>query len=254
MKTEYPFIYICSLLRSGSTLLQEMLTVKNECYILHEPGIQRLGFTNQDLIFPHLNEWGLDTSNLVDVKVNDIFEQILSVTKQVGVKEIRNGGWENFDKMFDDIRYVLIGRNPRDIYISCAKQLQRSDHWTPRVHPFNPAGLYAEVLPEILIQKEIVKNKPLFITVKYEELCTDTENIFKDLKWFIGADKDREMGVIGDFHNRLKRGKYENDVHESKTTNKMANRYKEETDEKLLEESETFYRLMEEYNEIWGYE
>jgi hypothetical protein len=173
------------------------------------------------------------------------------VTKQVGVKEIRNGPWEFYNNIFKNyIKYVLIGRHPKDIYISCHYQLKRSDHWTPRIKPFNPAGLYGELSYDIEAMFCMSEKKDSF-KVKYEELC-DNEGILENIKEFVKSPI-KKNGSVGAFHTRLKRGDYENSVHDFKITKKAVYRYKFEQDKKLLKDAEAFYTLMSDYNNFWGY-
>lgn len=44
-----PFIYIAAFVRSGSTLLQEMLTYLPYSYIFHEPSFHRKKIQNKSL-------------------------------------------------------------------------------------------------------------------------------------------------------------------------------------------------------------
>lgn len=248
----YPFIYICSLLRSGSTLLQELLIEKDNSYILHEPMLGFNVFHNRELIAKDLEEWGLSPELILEEdNISKIFQNISLISKQVGVKEIRNAYWDFYKQIFgDNICYVLIGRHPMDIYISCHYQMNRSNHWTPSMPPFNPAGLYGEVSFDIQAQIDMVKQGKC-VKVKYEDLCNN-KSTFENIKKYVNSPIN-EMGNVGELHEKLPRGDYENSIHKFKVTSKSVYRYKFEQDKKLLENAKAFYNLMSDYNEFWGY-
>ena len=50
-----------------------------------------------------------------------LLPKLLKVVSQIGVKEIRHAGWENYIRQFPDLKVVMSGRNPRDIYLSLTR-------------------------------------------------------------------------------------------------------------------------------------
>ena len=114
IKTEYPFVYIGSLMRTGSTVMQECLTKVPFSFIFCEPKFGQKIFK-------------IDPKFLTDLPFNVRlylpngpvrYGSEKGKIAQVGVKEIKNNGWRDYLKYFSDVRFVLTGRNPRDIYLS----------------------------------------------------------------------------------------------------------------------------------------
>lgn len=253
MKTSHPFIYICSVLRTGSTLVQELLTHAPESLIFHEPRFAVKAFQNQEVSGEMLvKEYGFTKPEMSYSSISRFLYEITRKIPQVGVKEIRNANWLMYLNLFDDIRFVLTGRNPRDIYISCFKQLQRSDHWKPAYPPLSPLGLFREVIPEIEAQNGILGMGLDIFKVRYEDLVGETDAVASDLLRFCGSPLEH-AGIPGDFHQRIERGRYEIEKHGHAVTDSSVGLYSKERDVRLLKDAEDFYRLMWEYNKVWGY-
>ena len=135
-----PFIYICSLMRTGSTFLQEALTDPPHSLILSEPR-----FNGSVFRFNKEMKQQIRAAGLVVPKNNNeraALEELNNSVGQVCVKEIRNRGWKGYLNSFkDNIRVILIGRDPRDIYISAYGVKQRGNSWKPK-HGLTPNGIY----------------------------------------------------------------------------------------------------------------
>lgn len=245
MRTKYPFIYICSTVRTGSTLLGELLTEENKAYIFHEPWFTRGRFLNYQYAFETLSRWGVDTEKLMgmDSTVDILF--YLSDLFQLGVKEVRNIRWELYESVFDDIRWLIIVRDPRDVYIS------RYYYNIRRKYPFrSPSDFFEECLPDIKRQIDVA-DKPNSMVVKYEDLCINSDAIL-DVRKFVESPVESE-GFVGEFHQLIPRGYYELSVHSNSVTDKVVNRHKMETNTELLGLADEYYLLMKDYNEKWGY-
>ena len=253
MKTERPFIYIAGLQRTCSTLLQELLTEKGKCFFFHEPWFGTGLFENHKTSIKMLDEWGLSGEVLLDPNVSlpIMFLRLSKVIPQIGIKEIRHQGWEMYLNLFDDIRWIVLVREPRDIYVSSHYFLQRTDVWKPRFPPFSPKGLFQELQPDIERQVEIYRTQPHSIRIRYEDFAVDQENIW-NARRFAGSEV-ATADSVGSFHKRIGRGNYETELHGGVITGKQINRWERETDIELISNFNEFYELMKDYREYWNY-
>ncbi|MFH1482489.1 MAG: sulfotransferase domain-containing protein [Patescibacteria group bacterium] len=248
---KYPFIYISSLLRTGSTLLQEMLTKCPYSFIFHEPQFGLNKYKNPEVNNQGLKSYKINLSKLIkNCNLKSLFETFKDSNIQIGVKEIRNSGWKNYNTYFSDIKYILTGRDPHDIYISAYNVLQRSKSWKPSFLPFCPEGLYKELESDIERQFEIFKTKDC-IKVKYEDLCSNPE-CFNKIKIFVKSPIS-DIGDIGAFHSKVPRGKYEINTHHNSLTTKVINRWEHEKSPELIQQANHFFKLMVDYNSFWNY-
>lgn len=247
---DYPFIYICSLMRTGSTILQETLTDTPYSLILSEPRFNAINFVLNDGNTQQLVRAGIKSPNTSNVK--HFFEDMGRDIYQVGVKEIRNKGWKGYLNAFEgNIKVLLTARDPRDIYISAAGVLQRNNSWTP-VFGFTPKGIYNEVIGEFKIQRELY-NFGLSIKIKYEDLCVNFNNEYARIKEFVNSPIP-DVGEVGEFHRNISAGLHETLTHAGQVTTKRTEIWKRESNIKLLNEANIFFKLMSDYNDFWGYE
>jgi len=244
-----PFIYIAAFVRSGSTLLEEMLTQLPYSYIFHEPrfyGIVR----NRQVFINDLSGY-LNTGQLKRLKLRNLTRFFKSTSiSQIGVKEVRNEGWKYYCRTFPDTKFLLTGRDPRDVYLSLHYYHLRSNAWTPKF-PFSPMGVFKEFHKEHIIQCHLAKHYNC-MKVKYEDLCTNPD-VFQKVKTFVKSSIPN-VGEIGAFHKQIKRGVYEIQLHQSNLTGRVVDRWKQEKNQKLVEQAYTFAVIMKDYCEFWGYE
>ena len=252
MKTNKPFIYIAGLMRTGSTLIQELLTEKGKCFFFHEPWFGTGLFENYETSVKMLNEWGLNGERLLNAPLPIAFLQLSKAIPQIGIKEIRHQGWEMYLNLFDDIRWVVLAREPRDIYVSAHYFLKRTNVWVPRFPPFSPKGLFQELQPDIERQIEICETQPNVMKVKYEELVKEHEGVISRIRAFTGSVVGSEQKV-GSFHQRLGRGDYEIQLHNGTISGKQVGRWNRETDLELINDFNEFYELMKDYRKYWDY-
>lgn len=127
----HPFIYIASLPRTGSTLVSEILTRLPYSFILHEPHLGKNYFAFQDNDQAKLRPYNVDLAQFSkyrlpvaflfrrlrvlgyrpDYMVRAFKEKLLSqLTKiiQIGVKEIKHAGWQNYVQHFPDMKVILM--------------------------------------------------------------------------------------------------------------------------------------------------
>ena len=71
----------------------------------------------------------------------DILQNYAIFARQIGVKEIKHEGWQNYIRHFLSMRVVMLGRDPRDVKISYFKKWQRKNiFWQG---PFDPESVAA---------------------------------------------------------------------------------------------------------------
>ena len=242
-----PFVYICSVMRTGSTLCQEALTQKPKALIFSEPRFDGKVFRLNLGLEIELNRFGIPI--FTSRSLESMIEYMSKYVEQVGVKEIRNWGWEKYITV-PDIRIVLTGRDPRDIYLSAYGVINRNDSWHPRFG-FYPEGIFKEVYPDFLVQKKLAEKFDVF-KIRYEDFCTNFNSVYPELKKFVDSPIDG-VGDIGEFHKRIEAGVHEWTTHQGKVTPKSCFKWKNETNKDILREAVEFYDLMKEYNEFWGY-
>lgn len=254
-----PFVAIMSTMRTGSTLLQEMLTSLPQSFIFHEPLWGRGIFQNPHLAIDALQPYGIDIEQLLDVEAQGnlhIFLQKLSeYIIQLGVKEIRLAGWETYAASVIDPRFILTVRDPRDVYISCWKLQQRESNCGPRVRPMTPQSLFDELKPDYDRQMEIDASRHDSMWIKYEDLCRDPQETFEQVATFVDSPLS-EIGKVGAFHKMLQRGRYESDLHGNNITSKsvsIINSMNPIAYSKIIGEAVEFAVLTQTYWEKWGY-
>ena len=251
----YPFIYIASLMRTGSTVVQEALTERPYSYIFHEPQLCRNQFAIKDKYLKEVKDFNIrkllrppTTENFAKNVVPKMKRKI----KQIGVKEIENRGWKNYVKYFPDLKIILTGRDPRDIYISVhywfAKK--KTNKWkNGRV--LTPKVLFEGLNKDFQMQKEMHKEYGA-IKIKYEDLCLHPEETLKIMKEFVNSPIPN-VGKIGSFLSNNPKRLWEYELHKEEITNSRVNRWRRETDKQLVKRANKFFGLMNEYREFWNY-
>lgn len=252
---KHPIIYIAGLMRTGTTLLQELLSKDPYSYIFHEPWFGSNRFLNQEYI-------PLKILNKLSDRNDWTFPEILrrlDRTMQVGVKEIRHMGWDKYIDLFGvNMRFILTGRDPRDIYISCYDRLNRDNAWKPLYLPFTPANMVRELEPDWRRMEAMMGAADNWIKLKYEDFCVDPGPHLGHVMDFIDSPIPRDApGDIGAFLGKIPREKPEVEKHQGKVTAKAVNRWKKMQPDQLWEDAHKFAKFMEEtlqYCSTWGYE
>jgi hypothetical protein len=167
---------------------------------------------------------------------------------QVGIKEVKHEGWKHVVRHFPNLKMVMIGRDPRDIYISAYRKWQLGTmRWRG---PFTPGSLADDLNAQFDLQMDM-RACVDHMMVRYDEFCLDP-HVLRYVLSFVNSPID-EMGQIGRFlgshHNRF----HEHLLHGNEISNRRVNRWQKEKDEKLLSEAHEFATRMSAYNTTWGY-
>lgn len=254
---DYPFVYVASLMRTGSTLIQELLTEVPYSFIFHEPQLCRNKFNIKEIFLTDIKKYGIDISSMMKARGLSFFaEYVVPLLEkhilQIGVKEIENGSWERYLEYFPNTKIILVGRDPRDIYISIYYwfKRKRTNLWKDG-RKLSPQVLLEGLAKDFNRQKEMFKTGKAF-KLKYEDLC-ENPNTISEVKKFIKSPLPG-IGNIGGFLSNNPKRMNEYDVHGNKMTLKRIERWKEESDKELLEDVFRFFNLMSEYCNFWRYE
>lgn len=267
-----PFVYIAALRRSGSTMLAEALTSFPTAFIFREPLLSRYQMSVADDDIDRLTGLGVDLGgffarhqppaspivrsalrvvrrpSLVRAFSQELVPELSRHVRQIGVKEIFNAGWEAYVECFENIRIVLTGRDPRDIYISLheRKALGRGV-WQGELTPKAVAkSLLGEFNEQLRMQDHARSH-----WAKYEDLCTNPTAI-DEVKAFVQSPI-RGIGQVGAFNANDPIRKDEASLHGNSISNKRVNRWQRETNDEVREAADATFSMMAEYNDRWGY-
>ena len=254
------FIYIASLRRTGSTVLSEALTHIPFSFIFREPKLGKKKFSikaNDFKIFKQLNVdlaafkercLKLKDRNFIKEFKKDIYQQLKNVVEQIGVKEIRHEGWQDYLHYFPDMKVILTGRDPRDIYISLHNRIKnKKGNW---IGEFSPTSVAEDLNRQFQFQLEMYKNTDCY-KITYETLCRYPKKI-EEIKAFVGSSIPK-IGCIGGFNSTNPNRVDEFILHGRGITDKRVNRWENEVNSKLREEALECSLRMKEYKEFWEY-
>ena len=271
MGKQLPFIYICSLPRTGSTMLSEALMQLPYAYILHEPHFGKNAFAvhrpDADALLP----LGIDLERFArfrrpvafglrrlrwmgypqDYMMRELKERLLPQFRsrgiQFGVKEIKHMGWQNYVRHFPEMKVIVLGRDPRDFYLSYYRLWQKGViGWRG---PFNPETAAIFLKREFAFQVEIQKATDA-MRLSYERLCTVPEAL-EEAKVFV--ESQVSDGEIGSIVAAQPARRDEHLKHGGRITTLSVQKWTREQDERLLEQALQFFDLVPEYAEYWGY-
>lgn len=218
-------VLIFGLMRTGTTLLQELLTIPPYSFIFHEPWFHRHRFLNADLSKKILREkFDVELHSLMypwKEPIHYLYDASRQV-HQVGVKEIRLFGWQRYEKFFNkqglSVKIILLLRNPCHVYLSCANRHRLSTAWVPHYQPFGPNNLAKELAPDLTAHAQLLE-KDNVLPIAYENLCANFEITMQRIKVFIDSPAPYDLlGKPGDFHKLIPRGTYEVDKHKGCVT------------------------------------
>lgn len=256
-------IALFGIMRSGTTLLADLLTSKDTSLILIEPILMntRIEATGAELfefekIMKQLNHFGFDVSTMsywdkskfptfVQFFYSNIYP-LLSRLKLWGVKMIDFDDWEGFLTAFQPQKLILTVRDIRDIVISAfdlAIRLNQKfgvvvdEAWIERKTLFScKAIMHMAGIPHLL--------------VRYEDLCSNPD-LHLEIAQYAGINN--LSNNRSSFENISHRS-YELKKHKSSFSTISINRYRSEPPGHVLELANRIWRLYPEYSARFGYE
>jgi len=269
---KYPFIYISALTRTGSTVLSEMLTQVPYAFIFREPHIGKNYFAVERYDIKVFKSCGIDLERFIKYRLPiafflrrlrvfgyrqdymvQTFQQYLlprlyQHIMQIGVKEISHQGWGNYVRHFPEMKVIMMGRDPRDIFLSSYKRLEIKG--VNSENNLSPDKLSAKLNEQFEMQLELRDNTDCLV-VRYEDICLD-QSIFEIIKKFVDSPIP-SIGQIGQFNIHHPIRIYEYQLHGDKLSSKSVQRWKREPDLELVEEAHQVFESMPEYTNFWGY-
>lgn len=269
-----PFIYIAALRRSGSNLLCEALTLPPHSYILREPGFARGKFAVKPNDAEYFGQQGIDLREFrarminamsslrrsrekrqagADLFIDELLPRLQGVSGQIGIKEIAHRNWSRYVERLPGsgpgsgphpggVRIILLGRDPRDIYLSLMqKSRERRVNWRG---PLTPQSIAESLLRQFEFQRQM-SDQAECLAVRYEDFCGDP-GVLDRIKEFVGSDLPG-VGMIGGLnrHNAA--------VHAGVIATTSVRRWTREPDRSLRTQALRVHELLAEYNRFWDY-
>jgi hypothetical protein len=185
-----------------------------------------------------------------------LLPKLHTVVSQVGVKEIKHKGWENYLSHFPGMKVIVTARDPRDIYLSYLKLRNRGNlNWKKSKfrgeREFNPSTVAGELNREFKLQRNLMEKTDHYL-LRYEDFCQNPL-LIEEIKVFIQSPMNG-TGSIGAVTSRHPKMIPEHQVHRDQITTKKVFNWKKISDQQKLSEANQVLDLMQEYANFWGYE
>lgn len=274
MMLSHPFIYISALMRTGSTMLSEALTQLPQTYIFHESHLGKNTFSLSNPDCERLYEYGVDMRAFLRFRLPFAFvlRRLRSIwpkqdfmigqvkgslipelhrigVQQVGVKEIKHEGWQHYVRHFPELKMLMLGRDPRDLYISAYRKWQAgTTQWTGE---FTPESASAELGAQFSRQLEM-REHVACLDIQYEKLCIEPQAV-QNILVFSESPLER-IGAVGQFIQSHPKRRQEYQTHGAVISDQSVNRWRREDDKVLLKDAYRFANLMPAYTSFWGYD
>lgn len=248
-----PFLYICSLRRTGSTMLAELLSDLPACFVFREPRLVKGRLRAKKELIPLFDAVGID---IIGVKramrqldrpaalahFKAFVEGSAAKVAQFGIKEIYHSGFETISELFPDMKVIVTARDPRDIFLSLyhrrKKIEKRGKRW------FDPDVLLEYLRAEFERQKAMIA-RHAHLKVRYEDFCSSPETL-ESIRVFAECES-RGTGLLGKTYG------YDFQKHSIAVDASRTELWKRETDEIALHNAAYVFEGMREYAEYWGY-
>lgn len=184
-------------MRTGSTLVSELLTHPPKSFIFREPHIGKNDFQlkpgDQEEILSHfdvhlanmlkgrrafaflqrrLRFFNYRQDYMVRFLKHSVQPRLNNGKAQIGVKEINNVGWQNYHRHFPNMKTILLGRDPRDIYLSMVYRRQNEGAYK-KYNLDDPRSIATVLNNQFQLQMDICQVTDS-LPVKYEVLCSQS--------------------------------------------------------------------------------
>ena len=263
-------MYICSLPRTGSTVIADALTnyphslIVSEALLLGKGGLletkldelcQRNGLSRErvglEAALQNYNAPNKAETSAAAAFVVHVLPVLRGMATQVGIKEIYHAHWRELFERVDDVRVVFTVRDPRDIYLSLLEMRKHFKLKNWRWHNLTIPEIAALVNTEFEHQRQIAQDHdPL--TVRYEDFCRDPERETSRVREFVESPMP-DLGEIGVLNKDNPNRSYEHEKHGPVISAKSVERWKTERNPKLVTEACQLAELMGPYMDFFGY-
>lgn len=264
-----PFVYIAALRRSGSTVLSELLTSPPTSFIFREPNLARGKYEPHPDDTETLRPLGADPAafharwsgwwrrrvarnapkRLVRAFRDELVKPLHTSVEQIGVKEIAHEGWERYAEVFPEMRVLVLGRDPRDVYLSMLDR-RRKGLGQLVGETLTPERAAELLLPEFEHQRAMERALPT-LRITYERLCTDP-TAFDDVCTHTDSPLTAP-GTAGQFNEKNPQRQEEAAIHAGALTAKRIDRWRSLEDDATRAACAEMYERMRTYAEFWGY-
>ncbi len=242
-------------------MLSELLTREGEAFIFREPNLGRGRFELKEADIAMFGAVGIDLEafkrrwtgwrkrRLVRGFAGELVPRMLGHMRQVGVKEIFHDHWRKYWKAFPGMRVVVLGRDPRDIYLSMCDRRDRGIKGLEWVDDTQAAA--ENLVTQFGFQLEMLEACG-GMRVTYESLCAGGD-AFEKVRRFVGSPIS-EAGRVGQFNEGEVQRTGEAAVHGGAVTKQRVERWRDEAEGPRLERAHRVFELMGEYAAFWGYQ
>ncbi len=252
-------VAIYGLIRSGTTMVADLLTARDQSLIISEPDLfvkwhDRTANRIDDL----LRAFGLSVPERPDQQVHGsytaYFEEVivpeLGNLDLWGIKQVNFLGWRKTLDRYRPNKLVLCVRDIRDVVLSALDLII----WEKPVFPGrrylrDEAWILARLCHDVF-ELMALQERPHFLA-RYEDLVSDA-GVQDSLREFVGLDElgsERLNLELESGRNRLESGK-----HGTGISNKSVGRYHNEPPGPAKALAQYVWRMLPEYSRAFGYE
>lgn len=252
---------IFGLIRSGTTLLTDKLTVRGKSVIISEPDLHVpwSGGTAKQVV-TQLREFGFDLDPGLAERsrwpsFRAFFDQhvlpLVSGLEMWGVKQVDFAQWRWFMDTYQPRKLILISRDVRDVALSAHDLLARGKFASPitrrrRAEDWILGRLLAST------QDMLAMTKLPHLAVRYEDLCRDPSKL-DEVAAYVGLEKlsdERLVLASGQAPSR----KYEQEKHGSGISGASIARWAHEPEGPALALARYVWNRCPEFSEHFGYD
>jgi hypothetical protein len=220
---------------------------------LKNHGIDLLDFRRRHArmagVYRRLARIGFRRGYILKAFKQEIYAPLVKAGMQIGVKEIRHEGWQHYGPLFPELKVVLLGRDPRDLYISFYHMSRSGASGWRR--PFDPPTVAAFYNEEFRRLQQMESKHPT-LRVRYEDLVSEPEVLIR-IKEFCSSPIP-EMGRLGSFTTRYEKRKVEFEKHGGQISARSIARWRTEEDAALVADAGKFFELVPDFVRFWGYD
>jgi hypothetical protein len=254
-------VAVMGLMRTGTTLVCDLLTVRGHSLVISEPNLMGLWDVPLQLKLHRLyREFGLDLPTLPprpdEYRSNiEYFDQVvlpqLKPLELWGVKCVDLFGWQRLLRVYPPKRLVLCVRDLRAVTISALELVNRMGLVFPNSKRMrDEAWVFARIAYTV---QELMALRALpHLVLRYEDLVA--EPAARDrLAAYCGLDRLGEERLNLTIE-RETRSSWELAKHGNEITQKALDRYDEEPEGPMRTMAERIWRMFPEYSLAFGYE
>ncbi len=254
-------IAVMGMMRSGSTLVADLLTVPQRSLVLNEPYLlDRWSPALQDTLFPIYRGVGLDPGPLPpaeDYSLNQdhfvarILPQLRAGGWMWGAKYADLHSWRRTVETYLPRRLIVTVRDLRAVFVSGLELMNRTRmRFGDDRHRRDEAWLFGFIAYSV---HELLALRRLpHLALRYEDLVTDEKARIR-LARFVGLEKLGE-GRLNLARHGERRAAWEREKHGEAITGRSLDRFDAEPPGPVRSMAERLWRLFPDYGEAFGFE